>query len=116
MKLFKRSPAPIDHTQFSDAEIDKMFKINGTQFDRRRKLTDAQIEKISKMYQKGKTIEFLAKKFQVKPQTIRYHVDKDFRAMKIASVTYHPDSIDYATRTAERVAYKRELIASGKLQ
>ena len=54
------------------------MKIAGTQFDRRRKLSDDQRKEIIELYNSGAYSQYaLAKKFEVTPQAIRFIVNPD---------------------------------------
>lgn len=56
--------------------------------DKRKKLTDKKIEKIKSMFATGNyTLKDLGRKFKVRAQTIRYHVDEKYRLARIAFVT-----------------------------
>ena len=62
-------------------ELDKEIKIEGTQYDRKRLYTDAEIKQWRKLYNNGNglTLSELSKKFNVPYNTIHYHVDDLFR-------------------------------------
>lgn len=47
--------------------------------DRRRKLSDEQLEQIKSLRAEGKGITFLANKFNVSPTLIRYHTDEEYK-------------------------------------
>ena len=93
-------------------KIDQMVKIAGTDYDRRRKLTNSQISCIKKDYAKGISICELATKYRVAPNTIHYHVDEEFKE-------FHNQRRKYSTRTftskstiASRIAFKKKLLSS----
>ena len=58
----------------SNAKINSMFKVAGTDYDRRRKLTNKEIYNIRKSYASGKDENYLADKYGVTASTIKYHV------------------------------------------
>lgn len=100
-----------------DKDIDRIIKIGGTQYDRKRKLTDKQIEKCKRLYfNKNRSFEDIAKKFNVDKRTIRYHIDPTYRKSRIEQTT----GSSYTKRTSKesfenRVAYKRQLVARGRV-
>lgn len=95
----------------SDSSLDKVVKIAGTKFDRRRKLSDKQINSIREKYDGGCSIFDLAHKYNVSEPTIRYHVDSHFRSYKnLTRNMYKNESRDNRT---DRIAYKRRLVKAG---
>lgn len=95
----------------SDSSLDKAVKIAGTKFDRRRKLSDKQINSIREKYDCGCSIFDLANKYNVSEPTIRYHVDSHYRAYKnLTRNMYKNDKHGDATN---RIAYKRRLVKAG---
>ena len=105
-----------------DREIDRAVKIVSTQWDRKRKLTDKQIETAQRLFtKKNRSFEQIAKKFHVDPRTIRYHLDNTYRCSRIAqarSASYTPPALtgyDAKERLKERAAYKRQLVARGRV-
>lgn len=93
-------------------KIDKMVKIAGTDHDRRRKLTDRQIDNIRKEHSKGVSICSLAKKYNVGPTTIHYHVDEEFKEFHNARRKYSVPSVGNKETVASRIAYKRKLLST----
>ena len=73
-----------------DDKLDKAVKIQGTDFDRKRKVTSEMREQMKRMKKRGKTFREIAERFTVDHRTVRYHLNK-----------------------TNRVAYKRELVAEG---
>lgn len=56
--------------------------------DKRKKLSAKKIETIKSMVASGKyTLTDVAEKFNVRPNTIRYHTDEEFKQKRIAEVT-----------------------------
>lgn len=101
----------------TDKEVDKLIKISGTQYDRRRKLDDKQIALARKMFiNQGRSLEYIANKFGVHPSTIRYHLDKTYRRYRIDHANYGDVAAckkGYREALAERANYKRQLVARG---
>lgn len=96
----------------SDIRIDKTVKIQGTQYDRKRKLSDQDIAVIKKLVSRGKSIKDIAELFDVRPKTIRYNIDPDYRTYLLSSISgVHTGKL---TRTfKDRVTYKRSLLTAG---
>ena len=99
----------------SDIDLDKKIKIQGTQYDRKRKLTDKDCAKASKLYNnKGYTYETLGEMFGVHPTTIKYYLDPNFRALRIKHAGGKHTGVDVCT-FENRVDYKRNLIHRRKI-
>lgn len=94
----------------TDMEVDKKVRLIYTQFDRKRKLTDRQVETCKRNLQKGKrTVAELAKKYKVSEFVIKYNTDPEFRKAAINARS----GKHYGITTADfdnRVAYKRKLM------
>lgn len=92
--------------------IDAAVKIQGTNYDRKRKVTKAMKHRMEQMYAAGKSYRQIAEHFGVAPQTVKYNLDEDYKAWKNGTRNNYarnwaPDS----NTKAERVAYKKELLA-----
>ncbi len=103
-----------------DKQLDKAIKISGTQYDRKRKLKDNDIEKAKKLFsKKHKTLEEIALKFGVDVRTIRYHLDTTYRQVRIQQARPKTRVVackkDYKKSFSDRVAYKRQLVARGRV-
>ena len=96
----------------TDIEVDKKVRIEYTQYDRKRKLSDRNIETIKRNLAKGKkTVEQLAKKYTVTVHTIKYNIDPEYRAHAISIRS----GKNYGVRTMtfeDRVCYKRKLMCN----
>lgn len=95
-----------------DYIIDKLIKVAGTNHDRRRKLTDSQIRNIQKEYSCGKSICELAKKYDVAPNTIHYHVDEEFKTFHNERRKYSVSSSYNKKTVASRIAHKKYLLSA----
>ena len=100
--------------KMNDNELDAVIKIQGTDLDRKRKLTDKMIKNIRKKYSKGKTLKELAEKYSVNYKTIRYWVDENYK-QRILSENNHTHYGKVQT-VADRAAYKRQLVLAGKVK
>lgn len=87
----------------SDSALNSVIGIEGTNYDRRRKLTNKQIASIKRSAEKGKDIKFLSEKYGVSQNTIRYHVDPKFKAYMNAK------RAEYGSYTNASSSYKKEL-------
>ena len=92
--------------------VDKMIKIIGTDYDRRRKLTSAQIEDIKTEYSRGLSICTSAKKYKVVPNTIHYHVDEEFKKFHNSRRKYSVPSKESSKTRASRIEYKKKLLST----
>ena len=99
----------------NDFEVDQLVKIQGTQFDRKRKLTDKDIKSIKKLLSKGIGIEHIAEMFDVTVHTIKYNTDPDYRlhSINIRSGKHYGQTV---MDTLNRAAYKRSLVLKRKIK
>lgn len=102
-------------TTFDDMEIDSMVKIQGTNFDRKRKYKIEFFADMKSEFERGFDINDIAKRYNMNPITVRYNVDSQFRALynaRRAKGTHPIGSMDFENR----VAYKRELIKTKQIK
>ena len=111
-----------DILALSDKELDKVVKIAGTQYDRKRKINDKQIASAKRLVKKGKSFEYIIKKLKlnVTENTIRYHLDEAYRRYRIDHANYGRSVAackrgDYNEILKDRAAYKRKLVARGRV-
>lgn len=95
------------------------IKLVGLQ-DRRRKLTDEQKEEIREKHKQGKSLNTLAKEYNVSKKLILITVNPESKAKQEKYIKDHwrefRQSQEYCTRaTRETRRYKQELMISGKL-
>ena len=92
----------------SNSDFDHKIIIEGTEYDRRRKLTDKDIKNIKKLFKKNYTISEIAERYNVANSTIRYHIDEEFKNKRNKNrVFYGAYSIGDVN---ERIRYKKYLI------
>lgn len=103
----------IDLLTLTDDKLDNAVKIQGTCYDRKRKISDADIKKMKSM-SKRKTAEEIAKKLDMRLRDVMYHIDPEFRKNYISKLSGKHTGKDKIT-IKERVAYKRQLVAAGKI-
>lgn len=101
--------------QLDDLTLDQKVKIQGTQFDRKRKLNDKDWKKVNKLLKKGFDYKQVAEVFNVTAHCIRYGVDEDYRRHSIEIRSGKHTGIDTCT-FENRVEYKRHLIQKRKIK
>lgn len=94
--------------ELSDAKLDITVKIQGTNYDRKRKVTKQIQQRMIQMVNAGKSLNYIAEHFSVTPQTVRYNTDPEWRARYNA--TRDGKHYGLASNVKERAAYKRELL------
>ena len=104
----------IDVLTLTDDKLDKVVKIQGTKWDRKCKISEATIKQMNKMSGVGKTIAEIASKLDINPQMVKYHTDPIWRASYNANRSGKHYGKDHIT-VKNRVAYKRSLVAAGKV-
>lgn len=95
-----------------DNKLDKAVKIQGTDFDRKRKVTFMMREQMKRMQKSGKTFREIAERFNVDPHTVKYNIDEKYRTYCKSYATGVHTGKTHLNKT-NRVAYKRELVAEG---
>lgn len=61
-----------DVLKLDDVSLDRKVKIQGTQFDRKRKLNDKDWKKVNSLLKRGYSYNYISEVFGVKAKTIRY--------------------------------------------
>ena len=98
----------------TDFEVDRYIKLEGTNYDRRRKLTTQDVSKIKRDYEKGTSISKLATTYGVSYITIKYHVDPDFKQeLNERRNGYAHSDYDWIAAREDRIAYKRSIVSRG---
>ena len=99
--------------KLSDAKLDKVVKIQGTNWDRKRKVTKQMQYRMMQMLNAGKSVNSIAEHFDVTPNTVRYNTDPEYKEWWNA----YRSGKHYGANTsnvAERSAYKRSLLKARK--
>lgn len=109
-----RTSKKIELLKLTDEALDKKVKIQGTQYDRKRKVTDKTIAKMKSLASTGKSVSEIAKKLGLNYITVKYNVDPMFKAIFNAKRSGKHTGKDHIS-VKDRVAYKRDLIAAGKI-
>ena len=97
-----------------DYEIDKLVRLEGTNYDRRRKLSVQDVTKIRNAYYTGRlSISQLATIYNVTYLTIKYHVDSQFKKdINERRNCYAPSDADPVAQRANRIQYKKSILES----
>lgn len=98
----------------TDNVLDAKVKIQGTKYDRKRKVSDATIKKMKALFAKNKTVSEIAQKMGLNYTTVRYNVDPVFKAEFNARRDGKHTGRDHISKL-DRIAYKRSLVAAGKV-
>lgn len=98
----------------NDFELDKAVIIAGTQYDRKRVLSDNLVAKMRKDYTKGMSPKDIAEKYGYNYRLVRYNIDEDYRARRIAQ-SPGKSTGNKICDMENRVAYKRSLIKNSLL-
>ena len=103
----------IETLTLNDNALDNAVKIQGTKYDRKRKISDDIIKKMKTMSKK-KTPEEIADKLEMRLRDVLYHTNEEFRKNYISKLSGKHTGKDKITKS-NRVAYKRALVAAGKV-
>ena len=93
----------------SNSELDKVVKIQGTKFDRKRKVSDRTISEIQRLFRCGKSMYSISKEMGVSVTTVQYYTDPVFRFLRNHTGGSHAHGVMDASNRAE---YKRSLVRS----
>lgn len=104
----------IELLKLTDEALDKKVKIQGTEYDRKRKIPNSTIKKMLGMAKKQKSVAEIASKLGLNYTAVKYHVDAEFRKLYNATRNGKHTGKDHIT-VQNRIAYKRELVAAGKI-
>lgn len=104
----------IEVLKMTDNDLDKAVKIQGTDYDRKRKVTSSIIKKMRGLEKKGKNYSEIAKEFGFCSKTVRYNLDSTYREFCKMNCSGAHTGKTRLNKT-NRVAYKRELVAKGKV-
>ena len=104
----------IDVLKMTDGDLDKAVKIQGTDYDRKRKVTSRILRKMRKLKSRGKEYADIARELGLSTKTVRYNLDENYRNNYKLSLSGAHTGKDHITKK-NRVAYKRELVAMGKV-
>lgn len=94
----------------NDRDIDRVVKIQGTRFDRKRKVSKETIEKIKYLRVCGKSYSSIAKELGISDKTARYYCDDFYRWLDCHKGGTHKKSAIFTP--SERGGYKRRLVSA----
>jgi len=94
----------------NNSEIDKVVKIQGTKFDRKKKVSANTISNIRWLRSCGKSYAAIAEETGVSTGTVRYYTDPFYRFSVCHTGGTHATSSVHTT--AERGEYKRKLVSA----
>ena len=101
---------------YDDETLDSKIKIQGTSFDRKRKLDSKQIKNLQSDFAKGMSVKDLSLKYGVSEWVIKYNTDPEFKAHQLklrkGKSKAHVNIMD----AENRVNYKKYLVKAKKIK
>ena len=101
---------------YDDEMIDEKIKIQGTSFDRKRKLDSKQMKKLQFDFAEGMSVKDLSIKYGVSEWVIKYNTDPEFKAHQLklreGKSKTHKNIMD----AENRVNYKKYLVKAKKIK
>ncbi len=101
--------------KLSNTVIDKIVKIQGTNYDRKRVLTDKDRKKMLKLYSKGLSVQALAQRFNVSECCVKYNVVPNWKTIFNATRSGLHTGVNNITAN-DRALYKRTLVKRRKIK
>lgn len=99
--------------KLEDAQLDKAVKIQGTMYDRKRKMNSLAVRNAASMLKSGKELKDVAEHFGVDARTILYNTDAEYKAAVLNKASgKHTGKTN--KDLADRAEYKRQLLKSRK--
>ena len=114
-QYFQENKARKTVLKMDDITIDNKVKIQGTNFDRKRKYTKEFFNQLRSEANNGATIKELARKYSMHEMTIKYNIDDAFRKTynsRRKKGTHAIGIMDFANR----VTYKKNLVKTKKIK
>ena len=112
---FKEKKARKEVLGFDDEKIDSIIKIEGTDFDRKRKYSSMTVASMKSDYENGMSISAIATKYGAGYTTVKYNVVPNFKEQFNAKRSGKHTGVDVCT-FLNRVEYKRYLVKSKKIK
>ena len=101
---------------YDDETLDSKIKIQGTSFDRKRKLDSKQMKKLQFDFAEGMSVKDLSIKYGVSEWVIKYNTDPEFKAHQLklreGKSKTHKNIMD----AENRVNYKKYLVKAKKIK
>ena len=111
MQMKRRQVLKLD-----DITLNRVVRIQGTQYDRKRVLTDKDIKKMNKLFnKKGLSVKEIAEIFDVSVCCVKYNVMPEWKAEFNAKRDGKHTGVDVVT-VEDRAAYKRYLVKRRKIK
>lgn len=101
--------------KMDDNKLDKVIKIQGTRFDRKRKVSNSTINRMRNMYAKGKSISEISAVVGVPYKTVKYNVDDEWRTTYNATRSGKHTGTTNITKE-DRILYKRSIVDTRKMR
>lgn len=98
--------------RLNDNELDCEVKIEGTKFDRKRKYSDNDYKFAEKLLKRGHSYTEVEKQLGISSKMLKYHFDEDYRRLYNLQRNGKHYGKTHLNK-ANRVKYKRGLVASG---
>lgn len=114
IETMKLNKAKKQLLEMDDLDLDRKIRIQGTEHDRKRRFTDAQVADLRQQYASSTPIPDLMAKYSCSYATIKYNVDDEYRKAVLARASGR--HYGKPTDVSDRVAYKRKLIADSTAQ
>lgn len=95
----------------SDTQLNQTVRIQGTKFDRKRKVSDKTDAKMKELYNSGMSVIDIARLLNMNYGTVRYHVDEDYNKLCRSRNGRHTGKTHISVQ--DRIEYKRKLVKAG---
>lgn len=101
------------YLEMSDSELNRSVLVQGTSYDRRRKLSNQFIYNLKRRFNNGTDVAVIARDAGISIRDVRYHVDENYKHAynKLRKLYKQSDS---SSNPGELANYKRELLKQGK--
>ncbi len=100
--------------KLDDVDLDKAVKIQGTEFDRKRRFSDEQVQKMKDLLGEGTSAKDVAKYFRCSVHTMLYNTSEEYRRAAIEKRSGKHTGVTHMDFD-NRVAYKRNLVKTKKI-
>lgn len=101
--------------KMKDSDVDKNVKIQGTRFDRKRKVSNYTLYRMKQMFEKGMKISEIANKLGLTYLLVRYNVDEEWKKEYNLKRSGKHTGNTNITRE-DRINYKRDIVNTRKMR
>nr|DAD82716.1 MAG TPA: Protein of unknown function (DUF2481) [Siphoviridae sp. ctrpg19] len=117
-KAIREKKARKQFLMLNNDRVNELIKIQSTEFDRKRKLTDAMRDAMRKAYKNGVSLKELSEKYDITTLAVRYNVDDDYREEynKKRSRKYKDNHSGRTIFPDDLAEYKKSLIREKKIK